>query len=82
MKRDYRPLDIEDIKERLPATRYREDFESCLSLRTEQILRLAHAEGLLYTLLRRVGWQGSRCTCGCEEARFSSHPDYRPIVQE
>lgn len=63
---------LNDPNERVAATEIRDDVEDSLAARFERLLRRSHSEGLLFGLLKRVGWQGGRCTCGCEEARYSS----------
>jgi len=68
-----RVMNIDNPNDRVAATLSRDALEECLTPETETILRLAHSQGLLYGLLKRVGWRGSRCSCGCEEARFAGH---------
>ena len=74
-----RPLQIDDPNKRVTATKYRDDVEALLEPSFVHQLRLAHAEGLLFVILKRAGWRGGRCPCGCEETRFSDQPDPRPI---
>ena len=73
---DRKPINIDSPNLRVEADEYRDDMEDLLLSDFETLLRLAHAEGLLYGFLKRVGWKGGRCSCGCEEARFAGRPSY------
>ena len=64
-------LNIDNPNQRAAAIRARDEVEECLTREFAQQLKRAHSEGLLYALLKEAGRRGSRCGCGCEEARWS-----------